>query len=264
MSDEKPKNIKEYIDWLKSNLSVAIDDRVKTHYDLVSLKLQSYIENSEFWRALTDNLKDYDFNYKRENDEYPLLTKDKPIIKIKPYPSIILKTFRKNIINNQNFPESPVDGWITPENWYSRINDIVRTSIVVKYFDGVKYLTDELQKLCESLNLSFNADYEAREEGYYAAHISVIDDFIIPKIDMKTETISVPFEIQITTQVQDVIRKLLHKYYEERRKEAQGVQKQWQWEYKSDEFSVNYLGHILHYVEGMVMEIRDKQKEKER
>ena len=37
----------------------------------------------------------------------------------------------------------------------------------------------------------------------------------------------------------------------------------WQWDYKSDEFSANYLGHILHYVEGMIVEIREKQKKEE-
>jgi hypothetical protein len=54
---------------------------------------------------------------------------------------------------------------------------------------------------------------------------------------------------------------LLHKYYEERRKKIGAEDVKWQWNYKTDEFVANYLGHILHYVEGMIMEIRDKQKE---
>ena len=37
----------------------------------------------------------------------------------------------------------------------------------------------------------------------------------------------------------------------------------WQWDYKSDEFTANYLGHILHYVEGRIVELRDKQKEEQ-
>jgi len=31
-------------------------------------------------------------------------------------------------------------------------------------------------------------------------------------------------------------------------------------DYKSPEFSSNYLGHIIHYVKGMIVEIRDKEK----
>jgi hypothetical protein len=53
----------------------------------------------------------------------------------------------------------------------------------------------------------------------------------------------------------------LHKYYEERRKRIKEENIKWQWNYKSDEFTVNYLGHILHYVEGMIMEVRETQKE---
>ncbi|GAI51334.1 unnamed protein product [marine sediment metagenome] len=54
---------------------------------------------------------------------------------------------------------------------------------------------------------------------------------------------------------------MLHKYYEETRKRLEKEDIKWQWNYKSDEFVANYLGHILHYVEGMIMEIREKQKE---
>ena len=28
------------------------------------------------------------------------------------------------------------------------------------------------------------------------------------------------------------------------------------------EFAANYLGHVLHYVEGMIMDIREKQEKK--
>jgi hypothetical protein len=30
--------------------------------------------------------------------------------------------------------------------------------------------------------------------------------------------------------------------------------------YRTEEFRANYLGHILHYIEGMIIDIRDKQK----
>lgn len=33
----------------------------------------------------------------------------------------------------------------------------------------------------------------------------------------------------------------------------------WQWDYESDEFIPNYLGHILHYIEGMIMEVRKRE-----
>ena len=63
-------------------------------------------------------------------------------------------------------------------------------------------------------------------------------------------------EIQITTQVQELILNLLHKYYERRRNKIEPDN--WQWDHASDEFATNYLGHILHYVEGMIVEVRER------
>jgi hypothetical protein len=85
-------------------------------------------------------------------------------------------------------------------------------------------------------------------------------EFEVPKMVWDTEKIDVSIEIQITTQLQEAIRRLLHKHYEERRKCIRTEEKIWQWDYKSEEFATNYLGHILHYVEGMITDIREKQK----
>ena len=80
-----------------------------------------------------------------------------------------------------------------------------------------------------------------------------------------TERIDVSIELQITTQLQEVIRKLLHSYYENVRKRAgEREDVKWQWNYKSEEFAANYLGHILHYIEGMIMEVRERQRRKEK
>jgi hypothetical protein len=81
----------------------------------------------------------------------------------------------------------------------------------------------------------------------------------VPKENWDSERIPVALEIQVTTQLQDVIGKLLHKYYEDRRMQASQPELKWQWNYESDEFLTNYLGHILHYAEGMIMEARTRQ-----
>ena len=122
-------------------------------------------------------------------------------------------------------------------------------------------MIDKIKFICEQQSLPCQIFFEAREEGYYAAHLYTKQKFEIPKVTWDTEKVEISIEIQITTQLQEVIRKLLHKYYEERRKKVKKEDVKWQWNYKSDEFIANYLGHILHYIEGMIMEIRGKQKE---
>ena len=129
--------------------------------------------------------------------------------------------------------------------------------------DGVDFLVDKLKKFCVAQNKTTRCYYQAKMDGYYAAHLYVEQEFEIPKFSWDTEIIKITIEFQITTQLQEVLRKLLHTYYEDQRKKIKLIgekeEKDWQWKYKSEEFTANYLGHILHYVEGMIMDIREKQ-----
>lgn len=258
MSDNKPKYPKEYKEWLRSEHKIEIDGRTRTHYESVTRKIKQDFESSDFWKVLKNDLREYNDKYHIDTG-YDLFEKfDRPELLIKPFDSFLLKTFRKNIRDNKNWPQKPPGGWILPRNWFSRINDVLRTLFFVKYLDGVEFFARQLESLCDD-GLSFSKTFEAREEGYYAAHIYVRRAFEIPRVDWDTESVNCSVEIQISTQLQEVIRTMLHKYYEERRVGVHGSRK-WQWDYKSDEFAANYLGHILHYLEGMIMEVREKQK----
>jgi hypothetical protein len=135
----------------------------------------------------------------------------------------------------------------------------------VKYLDGVAFMIEKIKSFCVGRGIECGAYLEAREEGYYAAHLYIRQTFEIPRVNWDTERVDVSVELQITTQLQEVIRRLLHSYYEDKRKLSKGSEMaKWQWDYKSEEFSAAYLGHILHYVEGMIMEIREKQRQKEK
>ena len=132
--------------------------------------------------------------------------------------------------------------------------------LIVKYLDGVEFMINTISDLCDNHKLLNRVFWEARADGYYAAHVYITLTLEIPKRPWDTQKIEVTTEIQITTQLQDVIQMLLRKYYEERRKEGRSKDIKWQWDYKNEEFATSYLGHILHYVEGMIMEIREKRK----
>jgi hypothetical protein len=136
---------------------------------------------------------------------------------------------------------------------------VVRTLLVVKYFDGVHFVTQKIDAQCKEHGISCSVSLEAREEGYYAAHLNLRRDFEIPRVTWGTERVNMSIEVQVTTQVQEVIRRLLHKYYEKKRKMETKAIENWQWDSGCEEFSVNYLGHILHYVEGLIVEIRNKE-----
>ncbi len=255
----KTKDIKEYRDWLKDHLNVTIDKNYENYFNLITPALKDTISNYSLIKNLNKQLRAINDEYEMLTT-YPLLNYNQPIEFFKKgFDAFFMKTYRKNILNNHNFPEPPSGGWFTPDNWFERINDIIRTSISVKYLDGVKFIIEKLEKLSNENAFEFKSNYEAKEEGYYAAHTYLKKEIEIPAQKFNTVKINFEFEIQITTQLQEVIKTLLHKHYEENRKKENDISYKWQWDYKSTEFSANYLGHILHYVEGMIMEIRTKQ-----
>ena len=257
---DKPANLDEYKEWLEKHHDVKFTDRIQTRYDSVTLKIKEDYERSTLWKEIAGNLSTYDQEYLKDKG-YPLFIPNfRPELSIKPFESFFLKTFRKNILDNKRYPEEPEGGWILPDNWFLKINDILRTLFVVKYLDGVEFMIKKVESVCEKQRKGCKVFLEAREEGYYAAHLYTKQECEIPRETWDTEIINVPLEIQVTTQLQEVIRILLHKYYRKRREKTDESHMKWQWDYTSDEFVANYLGHILHYVEGMIMEIREERK----
>jgi ppGpp synthetase/RelA/SpoT-type nucleotidyltranferase len=260
METHKPKTVEEYCKWLEQEHAVAISQRTKTYYESVASKLRTDFAGSALWKELPDHLTLIQQEYLVATG-YPLfLGEPKPELHVKSYDSFLLKTFRQNVLENRNWPNPPRAGWLMPNNWFERINDIARTLLVVKYLDGVDYIVNRLIELCAARGFVGSPSFEARAEGYYAAHFYIRVRCDIPKESWDTESKELLVEIQITTQLQEVIRKLLHEHYEKRRKQTKRSDKKWQWNYRDEEFFANYLGHILHYMEGNILEIRDKKK----
>lgn len=255
---DKPQNPEDFTKWFESFLGYNHVD-YPGYYDMVTNKLKMSFINSRFWQTLAQELPNI-------NDQYtmakaaPLLTDLKaPEIHTKPLESLLIKAYRKNVLNNSNYPDAPEGDWITPENWLTNINDILRTTIVVKYLDGVEFLLKQMAVIAENTGCRLDYSLEAREEGYYAAHAGV--KMKMDYYDKKYTPISheMNIEIQVTTELQAIIKQLLHKHYERNRKQPKPANYMWQWDYHCDEFASNYLGHIVHYVEGMIIELRDKK-----
>ena len=258
-NNNKPQNIYEYKTWLREQHNIEVSDRTKRYYDAVVSKTADDFRNATLWKTIISQLEQNNQEYYLNKNYYLFTDTSPPELYKKPFDSFVLKTFRYNVLNNAKWPNEPDGGWILPSNWFSRINDMVRTYFVVKYLDGVIFFASKLMDLCDSLGCNSRVDYEAKEEGYYAAHFYVSFLCDVPREDWDTRDETISVEIQITTQLQEVIKRLLHKYYEQRREHLTATDIKWQWDYRSDEFATNYLGHILHYIEGMIMEVRDKK-----
>jgi len=261
MSDNKPKDVDQYKCWLQEEHGVQPVEISCTYYESVTAKAKNAFETSPFWTAFTAGLKEFNDEYYLATG-YQLFVTMEPRLYVKSHDSFLLKTYRKNVIENAQWPSYPEGGWLLPENWYSRINDILRALFAVKYLDGVEFLINKIASICLLHSMKLQVDLEAKEEGYYAGHLYTEYECEVPKVTWDTRKVCICVEMQITTQLQEVIRQLLHQYYEQRRQSLQPTVPvtKWQWDYTSDEFIANYLGHILHYVEGMIMDVRTRQK----
>lgn len=261
--DGRPLGRASYRRWLKESFDVEIDERLETRYDAVVNKVKRDFEASALWTQVCSELNDYDSAYRLRAQNYPLFLDggSESRLVTKSFNSYILKTYRRNVSENELWPEPPSKGWVVPDEGFSSLNDLVRTSFVVKYLDGVEFLAERLSEVSKSFGCDWTLDFEARMEGHYAAHFCVRNTFQIPGYKWDTEAAEISIEIQIITQLQEAIRRLTHKYYEARREQPVKARSNWPWNYENDEFTANYLGHILHYVEGMIMEVRARQQE---
>lgn len=257
--NQLPQNEDEFVEWMEAKFGIR-NEYAKSNYESNAARMLNEFQNCKFWQTIGGLLKEWDTEYLQDKGVHLFTKTDLPIVINKPYTSLLNKAYRKDCLKNKAFPNEPEMGWVCPQSWFDLIHDIVRTSFIVKYLDGVKFLNQKLMQISKELGCDYNCIYEAHDDGYYAAHASVITKMTIIGMDWQETTHPIEVEIQITTELQEMVKSLLHKYYEDNRRKNIPIDYKWQWDYHNEQFVPNYLGHIAHYLEGMIVEIRDKQK----
>lgn len=272
----------EYKVWLEERLGVPVDVRglqpgeyeyyknspdvqridleESTLYESTSERLLTQFRDSDFWKRIKTELVNADFEYRRETGNrfcllaHPISSLD---VDRKPWKSVVDKAYRKN---RRSHPGSPNTVWVTPDNWLVTLRDVIRTTIVVRYLDCFERVGALIEEVAADVGVTYDSpDYEAREEGYYAVHWTILFPFRFPTQVLRSpvEVLQIPVEIQLCTQVQEVLRALTHIFYEERRgRSPSSTDPKWQWDSQCPQFVPNYLGHLLHYADGAIMNIR--------
>ena len=176
---DKPSSPEEYKKWWNRCFEPKIDRASEKQYGTASVFVKYHFENSDAWGKLIHELHNYESEYRRSHDGYDLLMKrpEENRLDIKEWDDFISKVWRRNVVERSKWDSEPDEGWITPLNWFERINDIVRTTIVVKYFDGVRFLLDRMDTLFSEYDCDCEPDWKAKEEGYYAAHLNVFREY---------------------------------------------------------------------------------------
>ncbi|MEU4605514.1 hypothetical protein AB0F43_21235 [Kribbella sp. NPDC023972] len=258
MSMHQRPPLADYASWLE--LTWAGDTRELRHgrYLHQQADLAKQFTDSEFWRRLKHDLSAWGDDYRAKTGFALFSSGEAPYdLDLKSWDSFIIRTWRHNIRDNSRYPEPPEQGWLLPDNWFENLWDIVRTRFVVRYLDGVEYLGGRLHELATELGLGARLEIKANDRGYYAVHVVVPQLFTVQSLNYdEMDTRRSEIELQVTTQLQEVIGQLTHHHFERQRESLDVSRESWQWQWRNPEFTPFYLGHIIHYIEGSIMVLR--------
>jgi ppGpp synthetase/RelA/SpoT-type nucleotidyltranferase len=189
---------------------------------------------------------------------------DRPLsLHHKEFGRFVDKTWRKNVLMNPRFldNEPPSGGeWVTHKNWDAQIIDILRTTILVRYLDGI----DEVPKLVAAAASEFGVRYDPPEfqahRGHCAAHLVVYPVARYRPYGGPDVEAELPVEIQVSTQLQEVVCELTHPIYEQKRA-LHPSDDELAWS-EDPHFVSDHLPFALHLVDGVILKERRESKDR--
>ena len=181
----------------------------------------------------------------------------------KPYDSVVDKTFRLNCNWNRAFPKEPAQGWVKSVNWFSSLDDLIRTALVCRYLDGPELVCRAISEKASKLGLVSEFGPRATDEGYYAYHcyVKIPVNLMTGLVGTISQT-DVEIEIQVTTQLQEVLKDLTYPFYRIRRIGTRRAPPMERWDFNTAQFKSSYLAHTLHLIEAMIVQLRNEAKAK--
>ena len=250
-----------YPQWCTKHLDIGDIEIVRRYYETLTLSIHKQVLASDQWSSVSSYIPTLDDKYLSDTTYDLVIHRTPPELLIKPFDSLLEKTFRINIVENANYPNAPIEGWVSPVKPFGRVRDIIRARLIVKYVDGVTFAASELEKMCQSVGCDPLLQMEAKPEGYYAAHLYWRTPVELYDMDYSPYQADIHTELEITTQIQEVVQRLLHRFYERRRSKPVSTD-QWAWtDLGTHEFTASYMGHILHYVDATIVDVRSRTNE---
>jgi ppGpp synthetase/RelA/SpoT-type nucleotidyltranferase len=259
MSDKPP--FSEFGDWAKINLGFDIEDKAvqiwtKTNVEGARSQIQQHPIVALVEKFIAEN------QASSQRSTINVVGRDLQLHS-KSYQSILSKLYRTNVLNNRKFAVPPRGGWIKPQNMFGKLNDLVRSKIVCRHINEPAMIAQEILKLAQGANLKASGRAQTKDEGYYAHHIYLTVPARIVDQQWQEFDESVRLEIQITTEMQNMLYELTHTFYDKERHVVPKDPHSWKWDYRSARFSASYLSHTLHLVEGMILQLyEDIEREK--
>lgn len=234
--------------------------QLKLYYEGTVTQIDLFVNNCEFWNEFKKKYTNYDSIYlEKFGSQLWARDQERPqSLNKKTYDSFINKLFRLSILEKKINDIETLKQYLSINHWPSIINDHVRTQLIVKFLDGSIYLEEVLSNLASYYNLKFKSEFKSKERGYHAIHCYVDIPMSLSDINYSPASHIISFEIQISTQLQEMIYQITHPFYETQRVELTNQKEMpWQWDYDKQEFAVGHIGHIIQYLEGTLVNMRN-------
>ena len=237
-----------------------VDKKTRVYFESALSSLKTKIDESRLVEYISQFLEEIDTEHYHTTG-FGLLMRDHNYTGVfKLYPSVVNKTYRLCIDDKGAYLDP--ENWVTPSQWLLKINDLARSTIVCRYADSLEYLSERLVKKLQDIGFTSTFKRMSKTRGYYAYHVDVkipVDYLDYGTGDVISDFAS--FEIQITTQLQEVLYDLTHSLYEDIRVHKVKLDNDWEWKLDSPLFKAAYISHTLHLLEADIVSLR---KEKER
>ena len=225
----------------------------RDYYDITASKALRELEASDVWMDVLTAIADFGSAYRAAWGS--ALVVDPPRLVSKPFNSIRNKVYRANVVERAEAPTSAE--LVTPTNWYSRLGDILRCTIVVSMMDGVAPLCDAIVASLVARNKTGTWQYRSKLRGYHAAHLS-FDwplSIVLPSPPPRRGSLSV--EIQVKTHLHHVLGQLTHDDYALRRSTPSELDSDdWMWRPDGPLFHPRMLGHVVQFLDGAIVRIK--------
>lgn len=253
MPDEPKPTLEQYVPWLSRAAGITLDERISREYNITAIVAHQTCQKHSFFVSFDRTLADITREYGNITDAQ-LFYDTRVELVTKSFDSALNKSYRENVILNYNFPRPPTGGWLLPQGWLGAFDDIVRCRLICRYLDGPQFVAERLDVAAKTAGLESEYKSVQHDRGYYAYHFYV-------KIPNELLPTPVTVEIQLTTQLQELVYDLTHGFYEELRIQERAAQQgdAWKWEFKTIRFKAGYLSHTLHLLEGLIAEVRGER-----
>jgi hypothetical protein len=231
---ERALTLDEYRRWALRKLGLDFADaKLARIYETNASNIRTLVTQHPFFVGFSTEASRWGEAYRGETRSDLFMLSPQPNLLIKPFDSVVEKTYRVNVLRNRRFPAAPTTGWVDQRNLYSKLNDLVRGTLVCRFADGPEFVVKQISQYAKSCGLTSRGYSQERDNGYDAFHCYVAFKVDLFDADWNKALKDVEVEIQITTQLQEVLRSLTHPLYEHRRLQADDRSGAWKWDFNA-------------------------------